>query len=243
MCLQSLAFAPRRRDAQLLLILLAALSLALLSAALSRAYAADTIAGIDISGNRTVETDVVRSHLKLTRGHPYDAAQADQSIKALVATGLFANVHIERRGTILIVKVVENPIVSRVYIEGSTLTDKTKLDEQIHLKPRDRYTAAKGHSDSLRLRDHYLRLGRLTTQVEPSVVYQSDGRVEVAYIINEGAVTKVDSIDFVGNRAFTAQLRDVISTSQSGWFDILKAPLSTIRNASIRTRKCCAAIT
>ena len=71
---------------------------------------------------------------------------------------------------------------------------------------------------------HYRRLGRLPTAVEPSVVYQSDGRVEVTFVVKEGAVTKVDSIDFVGNRAFTtAQLRDVISTSQSGWLDILKS--------------------
>ena len=167
---------------------------------------------------------MVRSHLKLAQGSPYDPAKVDQSIKALFATGLFANVGIERRGATLVVKVVENPIVARVYVEGSTLTDKAKLDEQIHLKPRARYTAAKGHADALRLRDHYRRLGRLATAVEPSVVYQSDGRVEVAYVIKEGEVTKVDSIGFVGNRAFTeGQLRDVISTSQSGWFDVLKS--------------------
>ena len=157
-------------------------------------------------------------------GSAYDAAKADQSIKALFATGLFANVGIERRGATLVVKVVENPLVSRVYVEGSTLTDKTKLDEQIQLKPRARYTDAKGHADSLRLRDHYRRLGRLATTVEPSVIYQSDGRVEVTYVVKEGTVTKVDAIAFVGNRAFTAgQLRSVISTSQSGWLDILKS--------------------
>src|SRR5262249_36433139 len=50
-----------------------------------------------------------------------------------------------------------------------------------------------------------------------------DGRVEVTYVIKEGEVTKVDAIHFVGNRALSeAQLRDVVSTSQSGWFDILK---------------------
>ena len=204
--------------------MLVAFAILLFASASSPARAAETIAAIEIAGNRTVAADAVRSHLKLAQGSPYDAAKADQSIKALFATGLFANVGIERRGATLVVKVVENPIVARVYVEGSTLTDKTKLDEQIHLKPRARYTAAKGHADSLRLREHYRRLGRLATTVEPSVVYQSDGRVEVAYVINEGEVTKVDSIGFVGNRAFTAgQLRDVISTSQSGWFDILKS--------------------
>jgi outer membrane protein insertion porin family len=203
-----------------LIFVLATLLLAL---AASPLHAAETITAIEIVGNRTVAVDAVRSHLKLAQGSPYDAAKADQSIKELYATGLFAHVSIERRGTGLIVKIAENPIVAGVYLEGNTV-DKAKLEEQVQLKPRARYTAAKGHADALRLREHYRRLGRLATAVEPSVIYQSDGRVEVTYVINEGGVTKVDSITFVGNRAFTAsQLRDVISTSQSGWFDVLKS--------------------
>ena len=187
-------------------------------------HAAETVTGVEFTGNKTVEADTLRAQLKLGKGDPYDPAKIDQSIKALFATGLFAQVRIERRGGTLVVKVVENPIVERVFIEGSTITDKAKLDEQIQLKPKARYTASKAHADAVRLREHYRRLGRLTTSVEPSVVYQSDGRVQVAYIVREGAVTKVDAINFVGNRAFTAsQLRDVISTSQSGWFDVLKA--------------------
>jgi outer membrane protein insertion porin family len=186
--------------------------------------AADTITAIEITGNTTVAAEAVRSHLKVTPGSPYDPAKVDQSIKALFATGLFAHVTIERRGSGLAVKVAENPIVARVYVEGNVAIEKTKLEEQVELKPRARYSAAKAHADAMRLRDAYHRLGRLATVVEPSVVYQSDGRVEVTFVIKEGEVTKVDSIAFVGNRAFAAsQLRDVISTSQSGWFDVLKS--------------------
>jgi len=51
----------------------------------SRLEAADTITAIEITGNRTVGADAVRSHLKLAQGSAYDAAKADQSIKALFA--------------------------------------------------------------------------------------------------------------------------------------------------------------
>jgi outer membrane protein insertion porin family len=204
-----------------LLIALAMLLLGFLALPL---YAAETITAIEIRGNRTVDADLVRSHVKLARGDAYDAAKVSQSIKALFATGLFAHVTIERRGTSLLVNVAENPIVSGVFLEGNAAVDKAKLDEQVQLKARARYTDAKGHADALRLREQYRRLGRLATTVEPSVTYQSDGRVEVTYVIKEGAVTKVDAIRFVGNRALSeAQLRDVVSTSQSGWFDILKS--------------------
>jgi outer membrane protein insertion porin family len=195
----------------------------LLVAAPIGARAAEIITGVEFKGNKTVEADTLRAQLKLAKGEPYDAAKVDQSIKALYATGLFANVGIARRGSTLLVTVVENPIVARVALEGNSAVDKAKLEERVQLKPKARYTASRGHADAVRLREHYRRLGRLSTTVEPSVVYQADGRVDVTYVIREGDVTKVDSITFVGNRAFTAaQLRDVISTSQSGWFDILK---------------------
>src|SRR5262245_46386315 len=227
-CLASAGALPYRLGADqgascqgLLLIALAILLFGFLALPL---YAAQTITAIEVKGNRTVDGDLVRSHVKLAPGGVYDAAKVSQSIKALFATGLFAHVTIERRGTSLLVVVAENPIVSGVFLEGNTAIDKAKLEEQVQLKPRARYTDAKGHADTLRLREQYRRLGRLTTTIEPSVTYQSDGRVEVTYVINEGAVTKVDAIRFVGNRALSeAQLRDVVSTSQSGWFDILKS--------------------
>ncbi|HSR81503.1 MAG TPA: POTRA domain-containing protein, partial [Hyphomicrobiaceae bacterium] len=99
----------------------------LLASASSRLEAADTITALEITGNTTVGADAVRSHLKLSQGSAYDAAKADQSIKALFATGLFAHVAIDRRGTKVVVKVAENPIVARVYLEGNGAVDKAKL--------------------------------------------------------------------------------------------------------------------
>ena len=188
------------------------------------AAAAETIAAIEISGHRTVEPDTIRAHLQFAKGSPYDPAKVDQSIKALFATGIFSDVRIERRGTTVHVRVVENPMVAAVTFEGHRAIDKPKLEPLVHLKPRARYTAAKAHADAVRLREHYRRLGRLATTVEAKAVDRGEGRVDVVFVVREGEVTKVDSISFVGNRAFSErQLRDVISTSQSaGWLDIFK---------------------
>ena len=49
----------------------------------------------------------------------------------------------------------------------------------------------------------------------------------MVFAISEGDLNKVRSIRFVGNQAFTEdQLRDVITTTQSGWLDILKKNLT-----------------
>ncbi len=188
------------------------------------ALAAETIAAIEVTGNKSIDADSVRSRLKIAVGSPYDPAKVDQSIQALFATGIFADVRVERRGATVVVRVVENPIVAAVSVQGNSAIDKAKIEEQIRLKPRMRYTAARAHADAVRVRDLYRRQGRLGTTVEAKPLAQSDGRVEVVFAIKEGDVTKVDSISFIGNRAYSeSQLRDVISTSQSGWLDILKS--------------------
>jgi outer membrane protein insertion porin family len=192
-------------------------------ATIPRASAGDTITAIEVSGNRTVALDAIRSRLQFAVGDAYDPAKVDRSIKAVFATGLFSDVRINKRGTIAVITVVENPVISRVSFEGNSKIDKAKLAEEVQLKARARFTPAKAHADALRLRDLYRRQGRLATTVDPKTTEKSDGNVELVFVIKEGEVTKIDSISFTGNRSLPeSDLRDVISTSQSGWFDILK---------------------
>ena len=196
----------------------------MIHAATGTAHAAETITAIEISGNRTISDDAIRSRLQLAPGSPYDPGEADRSLRALHASGLFSDVRIERRGKTLVIAVVENPIVSGVSFQGNSALDNTKAAEQVELKAGARYTRAKAQAGAVKLRDAYRRLGRMTTTVEHRIQERPDGRVEVAYVIKEGEVTKVDSIGFRGNRAFSeSQLEGVISTSESGWFDFLKS--------------------
>ena len=116
------------------------------------AEAAETIAAIDITGQRTVEPETIRSHLQFGKGSAYDPAKVDQSIKALFATGIFADVRIERRGTTVHVRVVENPMVSAVSFEGHRAIDKPKLEPLVHLKARASTSSASTSSATRRPR-------------------------------------------------------------------------------------------
>lgn len=66
------------------------------------------IRAIEVSGNKRVEPETVRSYLQFSVGSTYDPAKVDGSIKALFATGLFSDVRIERSGADVIVTVVES---------------------------------------------------------------------------------------------------------------------------------------
>ncbi len=187
------------------------------------AFAADAITTVEVVGNRTVGAESIRSHLRAGRAGNISAAQIDEALKSLFATGFFADVRIDRRGAKLLISVKENPVIAKIGFQGNVNADKSKLEPLLGLKAQARYTAAKAHADALKVRDFYRSQGRLTTEVEAKVSTRPDEQVEVTFAVTEGNVTKIDNIVFTGNRTFSdRELRDVITTSQSGWFDILK---------------------
>jgi len=184
---------------------------------------ATVIREIRVAGNRRVEPETVRSYLKFAIGDTYDPGKVDLSIKSLFATGLFADVRIEREGAGVLVTVMENPIINQVAFEGNREADKDTLMAEIQLKPRTVFTRAKAQADVQRILDVYRRQGRYAATVEPKIIEFDNNRVNLVFEINEGAATKVKAINFIGNRAFNdGQLRDIITTTQSNLFDFLK---------------------
>jgi outer membrane protein insertion porin family len=181
------------------------------------------IRSIRVEGNRRVEPETVRTYLRFNVGDAYDPGKVDQSIRALFSTGLFSDVTIDREGSGVVVRVVENPVVNQVAFEGNYEVDKATLSAEVQLKPRSVFTRAKAQADVQRILDIYRRQGRYSASVEPKIIELDNNRVNVVFEINEGGATKVQAINFIGNRAFTdSQLRDIISTSQSGLFDFIK---------------------
>ena len=182
-----------------------------------------TIREIRVVGNRRVEPETVRTYLRFSIGDPYDAGKIDQSIRSLFATGLFSDVRIDREGAGVVITVVENPVVNQVAFEGNREVDKATLTNEVQIKPRSIFTRAKAQADVQRILDVYRRQGRFAASVEPKIIELDSNRVNVVFEINEGGATKVQAINIIGNKAFSdSQLRDIITTTQSGLFDFLK---------------------
>jgi outer membrane protein insertion porin family len=181
------------------------------------------IRDIQVTGGRRVEPETVRSYLKFNVGDAYDPAKVDQSLKSLFATGLFTDVRIDRTSTGVLITVAENPVINQVAFEGNREVDKDTLVAEVQLKPRSVFTRSRAQADVQRILDVYRRQGRYAAVVDPKLIELDDNRVNVVFEISEGAATKVKAINFIGNRAFNdAQLRDIITTTQSSLFDFIK---------------------
>ncbi len=202
----------------------------LFSAALGipAASAQDSISGGDpiqqivIEGNQRIEPETVRSYMQLNPGDPFDAKRIDRALKNMFATGLFADVNFRREGGALIVQVVENPIINKLAFEGNDRIDDKALQDEVSLKPRQVYTQTRVQADVKTILDLYRRSGRFAATVEPKVIKLDQNRVNLVFEINEGDVTAVERIDFVGNKAFSDNdLRDEVITQESAWYRFL----------------------
>ena len=183
-----------------------------------------TVRDIVVEGNQRIELSTIQNYLTLQPGSPYSSAEADKSLKALFATGLFADVNLRLQGSTLIVRVTENPVVNRILFEGNRRVQADQLRSELQLKPRQVYTRAKVQSDTQRLQQIYRRTGRFAATVEPKVIQLPQNRVDLVFEITEGPLTGVSRIRFIGNKRFSdSQLREQIQTKESAWWRFLSS--------------------
>ena len=189
---------------------------------LAPAAAQGAVRNIIVEGNRRIEDETVRSYMRINAGDAYDPARVNDSLKALFATGLFADVTISRRKGALVVKVVENPIINRVAFEGNKKFDDEALAKEVRARSRTVFTKTRVQADVQRLITLYRRAGRFAATVEPKIIRKAQERVDLVFEINEGVTTGISRINFIGNRAFSdGDLRDVIVTDEANWWDVL----------------------
>ena len=193
------------------------------AAFVSSSALAQTVQSISVEGNRRVEVETIRSYFKPGPGGRLDQGAIDDGLKALIETGLFQDVRINRgAGGQIVVSVVENPVIGRIAFEGNKKIKDEQLTGEVQSKARGTFSRAMVQSDTLRIAEIYRRSGRYDVRVTPEVIEQPNNRVDLIFTVEEGSKTGVKSIEFVGNNAYSSyRLRDVIKTHESNLLSFL----------------------
>lgn len=177
---------------------------------------------IEIEGAQRVEPTTIMSYMSMKAGDEYNPALMDRTLKDLYATGLFADVSMFLEGSTLVVKVAENPVINIVTFEGNKRIDDPSLLSEIQTKPRMVFNRSRVQSDVSRLYEIYRRSGRFSANIEPKIITLDQNRVNLVFEIDEGPITEVRNIQFVGNEHFDDdRLRGVITTKETRWYRFL----------------------
>src|ERR1700733_4848599 len=205
------------------LVLFAAPVAAPLAAMLVSSFAAaQTVATIEVQGNRRVEVETIRSYFKPGPAGRLDQGQIDDGLKALIETGLFQDVKINNAHGHLVVSVVENPVIGRVAFEGNKKVKDEQLTAEVQSKPRGTFSRPMVQSDAERIAEIYRHSGRYDVHVTPEIIEQPNNRVDLIFTITEGEKTGIKTIEFVGNVAYSSyRLKDVIKTRESNLLSFL----------------------
>jgi outer membrane protein insertion porin family len=181
-----------------------------------------TIESIRIEGTQRIENETVLSYFGIRTGDVFDPERIDTGLKKLFATGLFKDVAIRREGNTLVINVVENPIINRIAFEGNRRIKDEDLQAELQLRPRIVFTQTRVQGDVQRILELYRRSGRFAATVEPKIIPLEQNRVDLVFEINEGPLTGVKAIEFIGNKVFSdGDLKDVITTTESRWWRFL----------------------
>jgi outer membrane protein insertion porin family len=183
---------------------------------------AAVIQRVDVRGASRVGSEAVRDNISIKPGKSFSPADIDGSIKQLYATGYFSDVHMNVAGGTLVVTVKENELINAVVFNGNRKIKDDKLQGIVQTHAAGPYSESQVQSDIQTIKDAYAAIGRNEVQVTTQTVQVGEGRINVAFVINEGDRTKIDKINFSGNQAYNSgRLASVIGTKKTNFLSFL----------------------
>ena len=188
-----------------------AMTLAALIAAASMAHAQnnDVISEINVTGNRRIPAETVKSRIFTKAGDIYDQAALERDFNSLWNTGYFEDIKFLReqtpKGWRIIVQVKEKPTIREInYVGLSSVSNSDVLDrfkqEKVGLTVESQYdpTRIKKAEVSIKnlLSEHGRQFATIRTELRPI----PPAAVGITFVVKEGPKVKVGKIIFQGNK-------------------------------------------
>lgn len=178
---------------------------------------AAVVRSIEVRGNSQIDDATVRNYINIRPGVQFGTTDINDAVKRLYDTGLFSDVRIVQSGSVLVITVNEQAVVNQVIFQGNSKIKDDKLAEVTGLKSRSSFSQAQMDADVASVKRAYSQIGREDAVVTAQTMPVGQGRVNVVFQITEGDRTKIATLNFIGNNAYSnRRLADVISTKRSG---------------------------
>ena len=131
--------------------------------------------------------------------------------------------HKQKEGkNILLFKVKEKPIISKISFEGNDEINDDDLKEQVKTKEFNILDISTLKNDVLLLQKHYEEKGYFLALASYKIIDNANGSVEVKFKIKEWDKVRVKKITFLGNKALNdEELKNFMQTREESYFSFL----------------------
>ena len=171
-----------------------------------------------VEGNQRVADRRVLSSTQINIGDTYSIILIRKALQNLWKTGLYEDIDLltEQRpdGLKIIIRVRENPIISKFTITDCKKIKEKELKEKVGLRVGGLYSHSKVQEAVNKIVDLYQQEGFYNTRIDIDTLYPTiPGRIEISLKVEEGSKIKITRIEFEGNEHFSdAKLQSAIST-------------------------------
>ena len=179
------------------------------------------IKDIRLEGVQRVEPGTVFSYLPVQVGDTFTDEKGADAIKALYSTGFFRDVQIQAQGNVLIVIVEERPTISRIEFTGLQEFDQEMIRKSLKavgVAEARFYDKALIDKSEQELKRAYVGRGLYAAEIVATVTPVERNQVAVYFNIDEGPVSKIQEINFIGNSVFSeSTLKSEMQLKTGGW--------------------------
>lgn len=178
---------------------------------------------IQIEGNKKVELEAILEKLNLELGSTLDNYELRSAIKRIFGMKYFEMVEAEQQiknsKNVLIFKVKEKPIISKIKFSGNSEIGDDDLKEQIKTKAFNILDVNTIKSDVMLLQKHYEEKGYYLANVDYELVPADDKGLVLDFKVKEYDKVRVKKILFLGNSDLKdEELKTFMQTKEEGLF-------------------------
>ena len=207
--------------------LLMPLALVSAMAVVQQAYAADEFLARDIriDGLVRLTPASIYSMLPINSGDRVSDPVIAEAIRTLYASGLFDDIKAYKEKDVLVFKVVERPVISKLEFKGNKIIPKEALEQglkKMGIAEGEVFKKSALQTIETELEQQYTQQGRYDADVTVETVARPNNRVELKLNFNEGTAAKIFDINIIGNTVFSDRdIKQVFAVKESGWASVV----------------------
>ena len=184
---------------------------------------ADVIKKFEITGNDRVSDETIIMFSNLEIGDTINQSKLNDALKELYYTNYFKSVEIDLENQNIIIKVIENPIIQTVNINGINENNIYEIVKDVTLKIEKYPFVENTINEQVKLLKNILKsFGYYFVELETKIFLNDNNTIDLTYNFDLGEIAKIKKINFIGNKIYNdSTLRNIIISEEAKFWKFI----------------------
>ena len=178
---------------------------------------------IDIEGNKRVSNETIKLYGQINLNEDIDQKKLNDILKNLYETDFFEDVKLNMENNILKIQVKEYQIINQLIILGEASTRYTnEIKKLIQSKEKKSFIKTNLSEDINIIKSLYSSLGFNSVEIITRSKEIDENNLDLIFEIKKGKVSKISSIDFIGDKKIrNSRLKSIIASEESKFWKFI----------------------